>query len=400
VTIPAGAAEQSAVTPLKALSSTPIDRRTALRSALRAVGAMTLCGGLPGALVACGKTVPAVFRTDFIFEYAGVGDTRASPPLGDLVRLVTARARTAGVQPVLSPAEGTLDLTPPADLTSYTANQVEVDPATGKHPPKTGVAVAGPFRPAAMAPVAVDAAKRGVKLVSYLVPFEPRAAMIAVDAAALGALLAAHAASWARGHAGHPGVLLVEPTMHNEDAFSQSATVSMRALRSMLARLAPDLRIVGSVAADVGLTSNPKVAKRLRSDPDVRLVLCWSDDTALGVVKALRSLHPAIGDDFYVGGLGTPALTSRATIDELQRGDVLRAVIAARPKALADAIVDLSHALLRGTSPGDIHIEPQTLTRGSAALAAHAADYSSDPGSAAIESHALPLNLNPIAPGS
>jgi ABC-type sugar transport system substrate-binding protein len=385
-----------------------VDRRTALRTALRAAAATSLGLGLPGVLSACGKTEAPVIATDYLLEYADTAlpPGLASPPLGDLVRLVTARARLLRVQPVLSPGEGVGTAAPPADLALLTAARNEVDPATGKHPPAIGVAVAGPFEPALIDPVAAAAAQRGVKLVSYLVPFAPRAAAITVPPAQLGALLATHAAGWAQQrHGGRGEVLLVVPdagARSTNGAFVLTAPESEQALRRTLARVAPGLRIAGTLQAHAAVSVRQRLARALRAHPRVRLVLCWSDDTAVGAAAALRALHPGGRDGWYVGGQGTPALTSRAAIDELRRDDILRALVAARPRDLAQALVDLPHALLTGRAPRDIRIAPQTLTPGSAALAAHARDYSRDPGAVAarLNSGASSTSLNPIDPNA
>src|SRR5262249_34405532 len=117
-------------------------------------------------------------------------------------------------------------------------------------------------------------------------------------------------------------------------------------------------------------------------------------DAAVGATQAVRA---AGRTDVLVGALGAPALSSRATIDELNRGDILRAVVAVRPRDLANAIVDLPHAILTGEPAHDIKLEPQTLTPGSPALRAHAADYSAEP--AAPLDLGGAVNLNPISRG-
>jgi ribose transport system substrate-binding protein len=377
------------------------DRRTAMRLTARASGAAVLGAGLPGLLAACGKTIKPAGRTDYILEYADVDNAVAGPPLGDLLRLVTARAKAKGVQPVLTSGSGFPGATPPEDLRLYTKSQYQVDPATGQHPPATGVAVAGPFAPAAIGPVAADAVRRGVKLVSYLVGFTPHTATIAVDPDRLGALLGEHAAAWAHQRLGGRGsVVLVEPTPDgpfSNGGFSLTVPSSLRALRRTLAQRAPGLEVVATRQAHAAITARQELPKLLAAHPDVRMVLAWSDDTAVGAARALRAARPGDRTGFYVGGLGIPALKGRSTLDELRRGDVLRALAAVRPSDLADALVDLPHALLQGDSPKDIMIVPQILTPGSAALAAHAADYSADPAAHVPELGARAgTNLNPL----
>ncbi len=369
----------------RVLEGEPCDRRTALGLALRAGTATALAAGFPSVLAACssGTVTRVAPRSDYtIFLFGTIsGDPPGGQPLGDLVRLLRARAIERRVAPVL--AARIDDDTMLGNLQAISTAQARVDPATGKQTLSTILAVVGGADPARVAPIAAAAMKIGVKVVSYLIAFEPRTAAITVDPAQLGTLLATHAAGWARTRLGGRGdVLLVGPAANAASitGFAVLAPASERALRATLARLAPRLRIAASVRpASAGDPAAPEIARALRAHPDVRMVLCNDDVSAVAAARALRTAHRGGLSTLYAGGLGGPSLTSRATIDALRGDEVLRAVVAARPHDLVEALVELPRALLRGEPARDVRIVPQVLTRGSAALKAYARDYHSDP---------------------
>lgn len=358
-----------------------VDRRTLLQRALRLGAAGVLGGALPGVLAACGKTTPAPQkRSDYFFGYGtGVGGTPPAPPFGDLVRLMAARAGELNVSPTISVHTGA-NL---ASLRTSAGRSSTRDPVTGTYPPNYSVVVIGFPESTALERIAADAVGLGVKVVSYLQEIERRTAAISVDAARMGTMLATHAAKWAEQRLGGRGsVLIVEPGRGDIGAlasspFASAAPKGIEALQTTLTRLAPRLAVT---------RTHGDVTRAVVAHPDVQMVLCWSDIVALGVAQTLRARHPAGTGKLYVGALGVPSLSSRATIDELRRDDVLRAVVAVPLRDLARAAVDLPTTLLIGQPARDIAVAPQLLTPGSAALTAQSRDFSRD--------HAVPVGLN------
>jgi ABC-type sugar transport system substrate-binding protein len=371
------------------LAGEPLDRRTALKWTMRAGAAATLGAGLPAALAGCGTTTPAPIKNEWVMKYltgsygsvAGGGVAGSgSPPLGDLARLMRVRARALDVIPALIP--WTTDEA--GDIRALLAPaKPGADPETGKaYPPAEPLLVLGLADRSIVDPVAAEAIKADVKVVSYLTELTHQTAAISVNPALGGTLLATHAAGWAHQQlAGRGHVLLIRPapgsaTDPRYNLFSATAPQSERALRSTLARAAPALRIT---AATVPRGDQRALSRLLSSHATAAIVLCWDDAVAVAAARELRARHPTRREQLYVGGLGLPALTSRDAIDELRRNDVLRAVVAARPSDLANALIDVPRALLRNEPPRTTTIAPATLTPGSRALAAHDKDYSRNP---------------------
>lgn len=96
-------------------------------------------------------------------------------------------------------------------------------------------------------------------------------------------------------------------------------------------------------------------------------------------VASLRRLRRARdrGDwpGLYVGGRAAPAITTAATLRALRDDPFLRAIVAPRLRDLADALVDLPWAILRGRAPRDVSAPLTVLTERSDQLDAFAADY-------------------------
>ncbi len=316
------------------------------------MGALTRRAALAAAallLAGCGTTVKvAGNRTVYALDAAGT-----SPPVGDLARLLTARARATGMNPVLT-AGGALGL--PQTVRGQTALG-QYDPAIDKRPPVNRVVVVAAVDPRPLAPELATARRHGVAVVTYPVALAHRSAAVRFDIAAAARALARAAAPHARGEV----LLLLPPAAaRGLNPYADSGPAIAAAVRGVL----PRVRTATAMYAGGG-------AEAVREHPGVGTVLAWDDDTARGAAGALRG--------GWVGGLGAPAVTSRATLAALRRGD-LQAVVAARPRDLARALVDLPRALLRGTAPRDVVLAPHTLTPGSAALAAYAADYAKRPG--------------------
>jgi ABC-type sugar transport system substrate-binding protein len=347
-----------------ALAADLLDRRTVLRA-----GAGVALGlVVPGALAACGGAdklnahSKAVARHSIAIDYASF-----YAPIDDVRRLVTDRARKSGGLITFSkdPAGSGAQLTSLRTLTGERGG--------------FRVVVIAAFDAAAVEPIAAAARKRGIDIVSYVTPLRSQTAAITVDPARTGALLATNAASWAgRALHGRGSVLLVVPPTGTTvpDPFVAGAARSEPAIRSTLAARAAGLRVAGTVAAYGTPDARAAVTQGLRAHPNVRVVLCWNDLTAVGAAQALGARHGR-GDRarLYVGGQGVPAIGARDTLERLRRDDVLRCLVAPRLRDLTDALVDVPRSLLRNDPARSVAPQIHVLTPTSSALRSFERDY-------------------------
>lgn len=328
---------------------TGVTRRDALRLGLGAAATLGLagCGGRNGPLE--GPHADAVARTSIAIDHASY-----YAPIQDLTRLVQARAHARDVSVLFS--------TDPAGSAAQVASLKGLTGERGGF----RVVVVAPFDAAAVDPIARSAIERGLKIVSYITPLAHQTAAISVDPAAVARLLAEHAV--ARG--GRRDVLLVAPpaTSPIPDPFFPYARAAAAA--TARAAAAAGLRAVATITA-LGTPDAEQAVRAARAaHPGVDTVLAWNDATALGAARAV----PADG---YVGGLGAPAITTAAALRALDDDDggPLRCLVAPRLSALADALVDLPSALLKGSTPPSGSVAPQRFTRGAQATRAALADY-------------------------
>ncbi|MEA2217604.1 MAG: ribose transport system substrate-binding protein [Solirubrobacteraceae bacterium] len=345
-----------------------LDRRAVLRAALRAGAGAALGLGLPAALAGCGggdklnAHSKAVARRSIAIDYASY-----YAPIDDLRRLVLARARGVGAAVTFSD-----------DAAGARAQLASLRTLTGARGGFRVVVIAA-FDAGSVEPIAAAALRDGIEIVTYVTPLQHRTAAIDVDPARTGALLATHAARWARARLGGRGtVLLVVPPagVIVPDPFVAGAARSEPAIRSTLAARAPGLRIATTAGAYGTPDARQAVAQALGAHPGARIVLCWNDATAVGAAQALRDGHPA-GERarLYAGGQGAPAIAARATLERLHGDDVLRCLVAPRLRDLANALVDVPRSLLRGEPARDIAPPIAVLTAGSSAVRAYERDY-------------------------
>jgi ABC-type sugar transport system substrate-binding protein len=321
---------------------------------------------IPAAIPACGIVYPPPPHNAYVIDAGRSG----SPPVNDLAPLVSARAYALKMR---------VTLTNDWDLATQTAVNPVFDPVTNRYPPNNALVVALAINVAETEPTLAKALEHGVKIVSYPVAVRNQTAAITVDAAQAAVILATHAGQWAVARlSGRGGVLLVLPPPAETDSPYASAGPDIeRAVRETIARVSPRITLEATIEAD---SSNAYgvVSAALRSHPATRIVLVWDDATSIPAAEALRR-HGSAEGRLYVGALGLPAVMSNATLDALAGRGVLRAVVAPRVRDLADAMVDLPHALLNGGPIGDVRLALEILTPDSAALAAYSGDYSSTP---------------------
>ncbi len=344
----------------------------------------------PAALAACGRTVPKfVDRVGYQLN-AGIGEGNVA--LSELVPLLKARARAREMDPVLNQVA-------PGRMATMFREQTGLgpyDPQTNSRPPVNRLVVVNAVESAALEPIASAALAHGVKVVAYPRPLRNQTAAIVFDSAAAATALARQAANSARRPAGaRRRVLLALPPSEcgGENALCAEPGAIEKAWRSALATAAPGLSITTTDEAVGELGGAEELAPLVRGH-GFDVVLAWNDEVATGLSRALRRNAPpgVHAQDVFVGALGAPTVASGATIAELQRSGPLRIVIAARLRELAEAMVDLPHALLHGAPARNIALRSWKLTPGSAALHAYGADYAAHPPGATINYEAVPLN--------
>jgi ABC-type sugar transport system substrate-binding protein len=373
------------------IAGEPVDRRTLLRAAAAGLA-------LPAALSACSTTTPT--KPNPSYRIFGL---YYNPPIGDLALLITARAQELDMEPTLTVGSGGQLL---SNVEGFNTPG-SYNPVTNK-PSNYGTVLVVPAIDTSPVPAlrvtgsiesfAATAIRNGIRIVAYPTPLKHQTAAILADAVQGARMLATQAAAWARAHLPAGGsVLLVLPPASNETSlpYATYAATMEQAFRATLARQAPETTIAASATASAqDYPSAPRakkaletnsgfiaVAGALKHDPDIQIVLLWNDDAAYGAAEALRRHHPHTPrSSLFVGALGLPSVASRETFTELQRDDVLRVVVAARARDLANAMVDLPHTLTYKKTPArDIELPLQVLTPHSSTLAAYSKDYARHP---------------------
>jgi ABC-type sugar transport system substrate-binding protein len=326
-------------------------------------------------LAACGRTTA---RRRFDPSYV-IDATGTSPPVSDLAHLIAARARTVGMAPVLT-ATGALGL--PADVRGQTRLGA-FDPEKNRTPPLNAILAVGTVAPATLEPILATALAHGVKVVTYPTALRHRTAAIVADPAAGARTLAARALAWRAAHPKAARTMLLVLPPPDQLAVNPYAADGPRVAHAVGAVLGrrPHGPLLATITGAGPTGGALAVHSALRSLHHIDTVLVWDDDTALGAAQALRDATPASRQpSLFVGALGAPAVTSRATFGALtEHGGPLRVVVAARPRDLARALVDVPHALALGRKPRDVTLALHTLTAGSAALAAYRRDYAAHP---------------------
>jgi hypothetical protein len=354
--------------PGTARSGDVVDRRGFLRVA----AGLSLV--LPAALAGCGEVLTfAAPPLHYAIELPSI-------PTAGFPTLITERARALRVEILFN------DSADPTTVRQATVSSPFINPVNDKYPLENSLVVveadlqSGTPDPEAFDVVAQSYIRRGGKLVSYLTPLAHQTAQISVSPSELGALLATDAAAWARARPDTRASALYFPPPPG----SSVAPAVEQAIRATLARLEPSVTLTT-------ISDMRQAISALRSNPGPRIVLCAVDADALALAQMLRSPpRPAIRGSLYVGGLGSPT-TFAEVLTELRRDAVLRAIVAARPRDLAYALVDLPVALLRHQAPSDVQVPPRLLKPRSPALSAFMHDYAI-PASSQTGSYLNPLS--------
>jgi DNA-binding LacI/PurR family transcriptional regulator len=307
--------------------------------------AVAAAGGFAALLAGCGGSEDEgpqardVARRSIAIDFASY-----YAPIEDLRRLVEARAAQRGASVLFS-----------SDPSGSPAQLASLRKLTGERGGFKVVVVAA-FDPTAVAAIVADARTRDIDVVSFITPVAGTRAAIALDADRAAALLARDVA-----RRGLDAVTLIAPPARSPvpNPFLPYAAGASRALAAELGRAGIDVTrtVVAVGAADAALAVG-----------DARAVLAWNDETALGAAQA-------VGRSGYVGAIADPAVTGRPTLDALDGPGPLTCVISPRLSALADALVDVPLALLRGQKPPSAPIALQRLVRGSSAVTGARQDY-------------------------
>jgi hypothetical protein len=100
----------------------------------------------------------------------------------------------------------------------------------------------------------------------------------------------------------------------------------------------------------------------------------------------------ASAGELLVCCLGAPTAYTKATFVELESGGPFQLMVTARAGDLANAIVDLPHALLQGESIKSLTLPLSTLTPGSKLIAQFGQEYLSHEASEYQPYESVPLN--------
>jgi hypothetical protein len=373
-------------TPAAPCPGDPIDRRTLLGSLLRGAAATSLALGVPPGLAACSTYIrPAPRTRGFAIDVAPL------PP--GVSGLIAARAASVGITPPTNVGTSTVSQRGAA-FGGLTERQPggNFDPVYDRSPRTADLVVVQ--ADASLDPVARTVIGQGVQVVTYLAPLRHQTAQIAVAPGSLAALLASDALAWARtmpradvtalfvtGIAPYGSVQWISE--HGPPPPGPPppvvASADEQAIRAAFGGAVPRVAVsaLPSLYDPIGA---------LKADPGVRFILCGNDSVALQVAQALRQhLSPDRRDRLYVGGLGTPSIGQAGTLEgqgsgvepwvrELRRDGILRALATVPLRDLADAIIDLPAALMRGKPAYDVSLSPVLLKPRSPALAEYALD--------------------------
>lgn len=216
-----------------------------------------------------------------------------------------------------------------------------------------------PLDPKAMAPLIRRAHQRDIKWVSYAARIPGSDGTVFFDDLKGGQLVGEIAANWInRRLGGEAEIALLAPT------FVEALRLRIQGAEAALRRLAPNAKIVartkGLLAAD-GLKDGQSI---LSAHPNVKVVLCAADDGCLGVSQAFASAGKASDDVFIAGWDG-----SRAAMDKIVAGDLIRATGALDLIKLGQASIDVAANLVEGKKPTRFLSQYLVVTAGTPKLA-------------------------------
>ena len=195
----------------------------------------------------------------------------------------------------------------------------------------------------AMAPLVEQAHEAGVPWIAYATPVEGADGSVLFDDEQGAREVGEEAARWINEHLDGVGrvVMLGDDTI-------ETPRVRLDVAWETIQELAPDSELVtrqDGLLAPEALTTMQSL---LQSDPDVNVVLCASDDCALGVSQAFKASGLDTTDVFVAGWDG-----SKAAMERVLEGDVIRAVGAIDLNAVGRASVDNAANALEGKEPTD-----------------------------------------------
>ncbi len=335
----------------------------------------------PVVLAGCGKVTHIHPRKSFAFIYSYAlgryGDPPSNPPIRAFMRALGHRAHKYSMTIVLEDGND-----PAASLRKDLAPYWQLDPAIDGYPLQYKV-VAATTPGLTQSSDIVSATKRGVVVIGFLDHVPHESATIGVDPARMGELLAGNLLRWLHGRRDPGQIMLLVPSPRAADhsmLFAGTAAQSEAVLRRALAAVPGAPRIAATVPVDPvsgadGVTARPLVRRALKAHPGVRIILSLTDEAAVGAAAVLQAAYPHDLSGLYVGALGVPALSSRTTVDALNRPCCLRAVVAVSTQTLADALVDMSDRVQDGKRAASVTVPPVVLQRGSPALAAAGHEY-------------------------
>ena len=198
----------------------------------------------------------------------------------------------------------------------------------------------------AMAPLVEQAHEAGVPWIAYATPVEGADGSVLFDDEQGARAVGEEAARWINENLDGVGrvVMLGDDTI-------QTPRVRLDVAWETIMELAPESELVTRQDGLLAPEALETMQSLLQSDPDINVVLCASDDCALGVSQAFKASGLDTTNVFVAGWDG-----SKAAMEKVLEGDVIRAVGAIDLNAVGRASVDNAANAIEGLEPTDVSL--------------------------------------------
>lgn len=193
----------------------------------------------------------------------------------------------------------------------------------------------------AMAPLVESAHAEGVPWIAYATPVDGADGSVLFDDEQGARAVGEEAARWINEKLDGKAKIV----MLGDDTI-ETPRVRLDVAWETIQELAPDAELVTRQDGLLSPEALTTMQSLLQSDPDINVVLCAADDCALGVSQAYKASGVDTTNVFVAGWDG-----SKAAMEKVLEGDVIRAVGAIDLNAVGRASVDNAANALEGKEP-------------------------------------------------
>jgi ABC-type sugar transport system substrate-binding protein len=212
--------------------------------------------------------------------------------------------------------------------------------------------ICSPLDPAACEGVVRDAMSKGIKVISQSSKTDSNDTWVSADEYNMGQTCGQGAGKW-----------IAEK--YGADAKIKCAVFGMDKIPTQILRgdgmedgikeFAPNVTIIRQ---DANTTADgQRVADALlQANPDLQVVVCINDATAIGVLSAVQGANKD-NDSFYIGGIDA----TQEALDVIKKGNSFRATVDLIPYENGGIDIDLVMKLLNGESVPETYVIPAKL---------------------------------------